>query len=189
MSDVTGLLEAIGRGEPERARELVPIVYEELRRLAEARLAREPTEQTLQATAWSMRPTSGWSAMATARPGRIAATSSPPPTRCDASSWRRPGASVDCDRGRAPPRRPRPGHCRRRRRGGRRPAGTPRGPRSARRRGAGRCRGGQAPLFRRADRRADRLGPGHLARTANRHWAYARAWLYGRLNPTGDASA
>ena len=51
MSDVTGLLEAIGRGEPQRARELVPIVYEELRRLAEARLAREPTGQTLQATA------------------------------------------------------------------------------------------------------------------------------------------
>jgi RNA polymerase sigma factor (TIGR02999 family) len=51
MSDVTGLLEAIGRGEPQRARELVPIVYEELRRLADARLAREPTGQTLQATA------------------------------------------------------------------------------------------------------------------------------------------
>ena len=51
MSDVTGLLEAIGRGEPQRARELVPIVYDELRRLAEARLAREPTGQTLQATA------------------------------------------------------------------------------------------------------------------------------------------
>src|SRR5580704_10616624 len=51
MSDVTGLLEAIGRGEPQRARELMPIVYEELRRLAEARLAREPTGQTLQATA------------------------------------------------------------------------------------------------------------------------------------------
>jgi RNA polymerase sigma factor (TIGR02999 family) len=51
MSNVTGLLEAIGRGEPQRARELVPIVYEELRRLAEAQLAREPTGQTLQATA------------------------------------------------------------------------------------------------------------------------------------------
>ena len=51
MRDVTGLLEAIGRGEPQRARELMPIVYQELRRLAEARLAREPTGQTLQATA------------------------------------------------------------------------------------------------------------------------------------------
>jgi DNA-directed RNA polymerase specialized sigma24 family protein len=26
-------------------------------------------------------------------------------------------------------------------------------------------------------------------RTANRHWAYARAWLYQRLNPEGDTSA
>ena len=51
MSDVTGLLEAIGRGEPHRTRELMPIVYEELRRLAGARLAREPTGQTLQPTA------------------------------------------------------------------------------------------------------------------------------------------
>jgi RNA polymerase sigma factor (TIGR02999 family) len=51
MSEVTGFLEAIGGGEPQRARELLPIVYEELRRLAEARLAREPTGQTLQATA------------------------------------------------------------------------------------------------------------------------------------------
>src|SRR5262249_51908972 len=51
MSDVTRLLEAIGRGEPQRARELAPIVYEELRRLAEARLAREPSGQTLQGTA------------------------------------------------------------------------------------------------------------------------------------------
>jgi RNA polymerase sigma factor (TIGR02999 family) len=51
MGDVTRLLEAIGRGEPQRARELVPIVYEELRRLADARLAREPAGQTLQPTA------------------------------------------------------------------------------------------------------------------------------------------
>jgi RNA polymerase sigma factor (TIGR02999 family) len=51
MGEVTRLLDAIGRGEPQRARELVPIVYNELRRLAEARLAREPAGQTLQATA------------------------------------------------------------------------------------------------------------------------------------------
>jgi RNA polymerase sigma factor (TIGR02999 family) len=51
MSDVTELLDAIGRGEPQRARELVPVVYEELRKLAEVRLAQEPSGQTLQATA------------------------------------------------------------------------------------------------------------------------------------------
>jgi RNA polymerase sigma factor (TIGR02999 family) len=48
---VTQLLEAIGRGESQRARDLLPILYEELRKLAEARLAREPAGQTLQATA------------------------------------------------------------------------------------------------------------------------------------------
>jgi hypothetical protein len=46
MSDVAQLLEAIGRGEPQQAQELLPIVYEVLRRLAEARLAREPAGQT-----------------------------------------------------------------------------------------------------------------------------------------------
>jgi RNA polymerase sigma factor (TIGR02999 family) len=51
MSEVTRLLEAIGQGELQRTRELAPIVYDELRRLAEARLAREPAGQTLQATA------------------------------------------------------------------------------------------------------------------------------------------
>ncbi len=51
MSEVTRLLEAIGRGEPQPARQLVPIVYEELRRLAKARLAHEPPGHTIQATA------------------------------------------------------------------------------------------------------------------------------------------
>jgi RNA polymerase sigma factor (TIGR02999 family) len=51
MSEVTRVLEAIGRGEPQRACELLPLVYEELRKLAKARLAREPAGQTLQATA------------------------------------------------------------------------------------------------------------------------------------------
>jgi hypothetical protein len=44
MSDVTGLLEAIGRGEPQRARELMPIVYEELRRLAGSKVSGTETE-------------------------------------------------------------------------------------------------------------------------------------------------
>src|SRR5271156_5968087 len=51
MSEVTRVLEAIGRGEPQRACELLPLVYEELRKLAAARVAREPAGQTLQATA------------------------------------------------------------------------------------------------------------------------------------------
>jgi RNA polymerase sigma factor (TIGR02999 family) len=51
MSDVTRLLDAVDRGEPEAAEKLLPMVYEELRRLAAAKMAREKPGQTLQATA------------------------------------------------------------------------------------------------------------------------------------------
>lgn len=51
MSDVTQLLKAMDAGEPKAAEELLPLVYEELRRLAESRMARERPGQTLQATA------------------------------------------------------------------------------------------------------------------------------------------
>src|SRR3954463_9379222 len=48
---VTQLLEAAARGEPSAADRLFPLVYNELRRLAAARLTREAPGQTLQATA------------------------------------------------------------------------------------------------------------------------------------------
>jgi RNA polymerase sigma factor (TIGR02999 family) len=51
MGDVTQILGAIERGEPHAAEELVPLVYDELRRLAAARMACEAPGQTLQATA------------------------------------------------------------------------------------------------------------------------------------------
>jgi RNA polymerase sigma factor (TIGR02999 family) len=51
MNEVTRVLSAIERGEPRAAGELLPLVYEELRRLAARRLAREKPGQTLQATA------------------------------------------------------------------------------------------------------------------------------------------
>jgi RNA polymerase sigma factor (TIGR02999 family) len=51
MSDVTSILSAIGQGDPHAAEQLLPLVYEELRRLAAQRLAREAPGQTLQATA------------------------------------------------------------------------------------------------------------------------------------------
>ncbi len=50
MSDVTRILTAIDRGE-DHAEELLPLVYDELRQLAAARLAQERPGQTLQATA------------------------------------------------------------------------------------------------------------------------------------------
>jgi RNA polymerase sigma factor (TIGR02999 family) len=51
MSDVTRILTAIDDGDPEAAAKLLPLVYDELRRLAAARLAHEKPGQTLQATA------------------------------------------------------------------------------------------------------------------------------------------
>lgn len=51
MSDVTHLLTAIEDGNPRAAEELLPMVYDELRQLAAARLARERSDQTLQPTA------------------------------------------------------------------------------------------------------------------------------------------
>ena len=50
MSDVTEILTAIDRGQA-RADELLPLVYEELRKLAAARMAQESPGQTLQPTA------------------------------------------------------------------------------------------------------------------------------------------
>jgi len=51
MSDVTRILSQIESGDPAAAEQLLPLVYEELRKLAAARLAQEKPGQTLQATA------------------------------------------------------------------------------------------------------------------------------------------
>lgn len=50
MSDVTHLLSAIEAGEPQAAEQLLPLVYDELRKLAAVRLANEKPGQTLEAT-------------------------------------------------------------------------------------------------------------------------------------------
>lgn len=51
MSDVTLILSRIEHGDPEAAEQLLPLVYDELRRLAAAKLSNEKPGQTLQATA------------------------------------------------------------------------------------------------------------------------------------------
>jgi RNA polymerase sigma factor (TIGR02999 family) len=51
MDDVTRILSAINQGDPQAAEQLLPLVYNELRRLASQRLAQEKPGQTLQATA------------------------------------------------------------------------------------------------------------------------------------------
>src|SRR5580765_2258729 len=51
MNEVTQLLEAANRGEAKAAAQLLPLIYDELRKLAEQKLAREKPGQTLQPTA------------------------------------------------------------------------------------------------------------------------------------------
>jgi RNA polymerase sigma factor (TIGR02999 family) len=51
MSEVTRILCAIKEGDPQAAEQLLPLVYEELRKLAAAKLGKEKPGQTLQATA------------------------------------------------------------------------------------------------------------------------------------------
>jgi RNA polymerase sigma factor (TIGR02999 family) len=51
MNEVTRILDAIGQGNPQAAAQLLPLVYDELRRLAAAQMTREKPGQTLDATA------------------------------------------------------------------------------------------------------------------------------------------
>src|SRR5438067_1693260 len=51
MSDVTHILSAIEQGDPHAAAQLLPLVYDELRRLAAQKIVQEKPGQTLQATA------------------------------------------------------------------------------------------------------------------------------------------
>src|SRR5438093_9220485 len=51
MSEVTDCLNAIEQGDPQAASQLLPLVYDELRRLAAAQMGREKPGQTLDATA------------------------------------------------------------------------------------------------------------------------------------------
>src|SRR5213593_1458830 len=51
MSEATRILSAIAQGDPQAAEQLLPLVYDELRKLAAQKLAHETPGQTLQATA------------------------------------------------------------------------------------------------------------------------------------------
>ena len=75
MSGITLALAAVGRGERNATEELFPLVYEELRRMAAARMANEAAGHTLQPTALVMRRGCNWRATESRR-GRTAATSS-----------------------------------------------------------------------------------------------------------------
>jgi DNA-binding GntR family transcriptional regulator len=51
MAGITQILSAIEQGDPSAAEQLLPLVYDELRKLAAERMAQEKPGQTLQATA------------------------------------------------------------------------------------------------------------------------------------------
>jgi hypothetical protein len=94
MSEVTRILCAIEQGDPHAAEQLLPLVYDELRRLAARKMIREKSGQTLQANRPGSRsvPTAGWQ-------GRGAPLGQPRAffrrgSRCAASWSRTPGASA-----------------------------------------------------------------------------------------------
>lgn len=51
MSDITQIIDAVGRGDEHASEQLLPMIYQELRRLAASMMAQEPPGQTLEATA------------------------------------------------------------------------------------------------------------------------------------------
>ena len=60
MSDLTRILSGIEEGDPHAAEQLLPLVYNELRRLAAQKLVKEKPGQTLQATALVHEAYLGW---------------------------------------------------------------------------------------------------------------------------------
>jgi hypothetical protein len=185
LSDVSRILSAIEHGDPTAVGQRLPLVYEELRRLAARKLARELSGLTLQPTALVHEayirpvgggPPNGWDGC-----GHFFAAAAEAMRRIPVEAARRRKAEErDGGRERAglggPP--------------GRRPvargvAGAGRLAGATRRLEPPGDGGRQAPLLRGTDQRA---GGGTLAvspRAADSLWAYARAWLFERMNPGG----
>src|SRR5262249_23659718 len=95
MSEVTRILNAIEQGDRQAASQLLPLVYEELRRLAAQKLAREtPRASPARPRPGSRGRPGGWSA-GESTAGTAAGFSPPPrPSPCAAPSWRVPAASA-----------------------------------------------------------------------------------------------
>jgi DNA-directed RNA polymerase specialized sigma24 family protein len=95
MSDVTRILNAVEQGDPKAAEELLPLVYDELRRLAAAKMANEKPGQTLQPKALVHEAWVRLLGLAQEpRRGKAGAIFSEQPRKpCGGSSWTTPGAS------------------------------------------------------------------------------------------------
>ena len=191
MNDVTRILSAIEHGDPQAAEQLLPLVYDELRKLAAQRLAQEKPGQTLQATALVHEAYLRLVERTTPGAGTAAATSSPRPPRPCAASWSRTPAASGREKHGGGPRARRP---RRRRPGRSRPAGATSWPSTRPSRGSRPRTRAKAELvklryFARpvAWKQAARV-LGISRATADRHWAYARAWLARELRRPGPAT-
>ena len=62
MTAVTHILSAIEQGDPHAAAQLLPLVYDELRKLAAQKLAQESPAKRFSPRLWSTKPISAWSA-------------------------------------------------------------------------------------------------------------------------------
>ena len=189
MSEVTRLLDAAAAGDRKAAADLLPLVYDELRRLAAARMAAETPGHTLDATAlvheaylrlvgptddgrWDGR--GHFFAAAAEAMRRILVESGPAEAGGEARRRDGPGRPGGGRRGR------------RTRRAGRPPRGARRRPHPAGRREEPEV--AQVVNLRyfaglTIEQAAAALGVS--VRTANRHWAFAKAWLYRELGPGG----
>ena len=87
MTDVTRILSAIEQGDPQASEQLLPLVYEELRRLAAQKMAQERPGKRCRPRLWCMMLTSDWSTWLVPSSGRVGDTSLPPrPRPCGGSS-------------------------------------------------------------------------------------------------------
>ena len=85
----------VGRAEPVRADQLLPLVYEELRRLAAAKLAHEKPGRLFKPLRWCMRPISGWWTWRRLSSGIAEGISLPrPPRQCAGYSGRFDGSDI-----------------------------------------------------------------------------------------------
>jgi RNA polymerase sigma factor (TIGR02999 family) len=189
MDEVTHILSAIDQGDPQAAEQLLPLVYDELRRLAAQKLAQEMPGQTLQPTALvheaylrlvGTGPRQPWDsrghffAAAAEAMRRILTENARRKHRLrhGGSCQRLPLDQVDL---RAP--------------------GTPEHL-LALNEALDRLAGEEPAVAQVVNLRyfagltieQTAAALGLSVRTANRHWAYARAWLYQQLGPAGEAN-
>ena len=87
MSDVTQIQCVIEAGDTKAAADLLPLVYDELRPLAAAKLAGESPDKRFRPRLWSMKPISGLSGASRSGNRTVADTSSPPQTRRWSGFW------------------------------------------------------------------------------------------------------